>query len=102
MKANNIFRELKLRLFERINYHGKRNGDTFDDSKLIISNKRFVEDFNWCLVKVGLKFQVSNIRDALLLLRVQGGNEYFYSGTQVIYYDAFEGRFSVYEQKKGE
>lgn len=99
MKPNNFLREAKLRLFEKINYYPKRDGDTFDHSKLVISNKRFVEELNWSLRKIGLKFQVSNIRDALLLLRIQGGTQFFYSGTQVIYYDEFEGRFSIHERK---
>ncbi len=100
MKPNNFLREAKLRLFEKFNYYPKRDGDTFDHSKLIISNKRFVEDFNWCLREVGLSFRVSSIRDALLLLRVQGHNTYFYSGTKVITYDEFEGRFFVSDKKK--
>lgn len=99
MKPNNFLREAKLRLFEKLNYYPKRDGDTFDSSKLIISNKRFVEELNWSLRKIGLKFQVSNMRDALLLLTIQGSDTFFYNENQVIYYDAFEGRFSIYERK---
>jgi len=99
MKANNILREAKLRLFEKFNYYPKRDGDTFDHSKLVVSNKRFVEELNWSLRKVGLKFQVSNIRDALLLLTIHGSDTFFYNDNYVISYDEFEGRFSIYERK---
>jgi hypothetical protein len=98
MKPNNFLREAKLRLFEKFNYYPPRNGDTFDHSKLIISNKRFVEELNWALEKANLsEIRFTSIRDALIFLNIQGNKCSFNTGREQIYYHEFEGVFTVRE-----
>ena len=92
IKPNGLLRELKLRFFEHINYHGKRNGDTFDGTKLTISNKRFLNDFKTFLSELKemptfpLKFK------HVFKVFKNGGS---YKGkTYDIYYDNFTGNFT--------
>lgn len=100
IKPNGLLRELKLRFFEHINYHGKRNGDFFDGTKLTISNKRFLSDFKMFLNElkemptIPLKF-----KDVLKVF----SNGYSYKGKAYdIYYDNFTGNFTGSVKQKGD
>jgi hypothetical protein len=100
IKPNGLLRELKLRFFEHINYHGKRNGDFFDGTKLTISNKKFLNDFKMFLNElkemptIPLKFK--NVLKVF-------SNGYSYKGKAYdIYYDNFTGNFTGSVKQKGD